>query len=97
MGSTSSQEMTENIDTWDQSIKYVKEAVRNVERFLEKHDGQLKSKAPTFLPSGYVPELDATKELDDEMTSVYHQYIAHGGVAYSCARRGATCVSLVLR
>ena len=57
------------------SEHYVKEACRNVERFLEKHDRQLKSKAPTILPSGYVPELDGTKELDDEMTGMYHQYI----------------------
>ena len=54
---------------------YVKEAIRNVERFLEKYDRQLKTKAPTTLPTGHVPELDATKELDDEMASMHQQCI----------------------
>ena len=57
------------------SEHYVRESVKNVERYLEQYDKQLKSKAPTILPSNYAPELDVSPVLDDELTSTYQQYI----------------------
>jgi Reverse transcriptase (RNA-dependent DNA polymerase) len=42
------------------SEKYIKEAIRNVKQWLSERDRILKGKAPSVLPSGYRPELDAS-------------------------------------
>ena len=58
------------------SHTYVKEAVRNVEAYLEKQGKALKqSKMSSVLPNDYRPELDVSKLCDDEGISQYHQRI----------------------
>ena len=53
------------------SEQYVKEAVKNVERWLSERGTNLKTKAPSVLPSGYRPELDVSPELDDDDANYY--------------------------
>jgi hypothetical protein len=56
------------------SGKYVKEAIRNVQNWLEDQNlPPLKSKASSVLPSNYRPELDASEYCDDEMADFYQQ------------------------
>jgi hypothetical protein len=58
------------------SEKYVKEAIRNVQNWLTDHNMRpLKARAPSVLPSGYRPELDATEYCDDELANYYQQQI----------------------
>jgi hypothetical protein len=58
------------------SEKYVKEAIRNVQNWLTDHNMKpLKTRAPSVLPSGYRPELDATEYCDDELANYYQQQI----------------------
>jgi hypothetical protein len=57
------------------SEQYVKEAVRNVKVWLDKRGLNLKSKAPSVLPSSYRPECDATALCNDEDHSYYLQQI----------------------
>jgi hypothetical protein len=57
------------------SEQYVKEAVANVELWLKERDAKLKTKAPSVLPSGYRPELDASPELDDDDAGYYASVI----------------------
>ena len=57
------------------SEQYVKEAVRNVKTWLEKRGLNLKSKAPSVLPSSYRPECDATAMCNDADHSYYLQQI----------------------
>ena len=46
-----------------------------MELWLSKYDVKLKTKAPSVLPSGYRPELDATAELNDDQASYYGSLI----------------------
>jgi len=57
------------------SHTYVKEAVRNVETHLEGLGLALKKKVSTVLPHEYKPELDVSKECNEEEVSQYHQRI----------------------
>ena len=57
------------------SEQYVKEAVRNIKTWLERRGLQLKSKAPSVLPSGYKPELDTTKLCNEDDHSYFQQQI----------------------
>ena len=51
------------------------EAVRNVKVWLDKQGLQLKSKAPSVLPTGYKPELDASTLCNDDLTNYFQQQI----------------------
>lgn len=54
------------------SEKYVKEAIRNVSNWLDEHNLlKLKGRAPSVLPSGYRPEMDASDYCDDEFGNYY--------------------------
>jgi hypothetical protein len=58
------------------SEKYVKEAICNVQNWLEENNYKpLKTHAPSVLPSGYRPELDASDYCDDEMAQYFQQQI----------------------
>lgn len=63
------------------SEKYVKEAIRTLEDWLDNHNLQmlqtwaLKSKAETVMPSGYRPELDASAYCGPELAHYYQQQI----------------------
>ena len=73
------------------SDTYVKAQIKNVETFLAKQGKQLKTKAPTILPSGYRPELDCSKALNDEWTGYYQQYIGILRWAVELGRVDITC------
>ena len=51
--------------------KYVKDAVRQVKEWLAKRNQTLKSKAPSVLPSGYRPELNATELCNEDNASYF--------------------------
>ena len=55
--------------------QYVKEAIRNVENWLEQRDRTLKNNVTTTLPNNYTPELDASEYCSDEETNYYMQQI----------------------
>jgi hypothetical protein len=57
------------------SDKYIKEAIRNVKTWLNERGRMLKGKAPSVLPSGYRPELDATSYCNDDEGNYYQQQI----------------------
>ena len=56
--------------------KYVQEAVKNVEEHLAKQGGRkLAKRASAPFPTGYIPELDQTRELDEKESSYYQSLI----------------------
>jgi len=57
------------------SSKYVREAVKNVERHLERLGGKLPTKAETPMQTSYRPELDTTPELNDTDSAYYQSLI----------------------
>ena len=57
------------------SEQYIKDAVKNVENWLEKRGKALKSKASSVLPSNYAPELDVSNPCDEELTNYFQQQI----------------------
>ncbi len=68
------------------SQNYVKEAVRNVENWLDQKGRSLKTKASSVLPSGYVPELDVSESLHGvESIGYYQQQI---GILRWCVELG---------
>jgi hypothetical protein len=48
------------------SEQYIKEAISNINTWLEKCGLKLKSRAPSVLPTGYRPELDTTRPCNKE-------------------------------
>jgi hypothetical protein len=69
--------MPNGVCSWMLSpAKYIKEAVKNVEKHLQdKYGKQLPRKAPAPFPREYEPELDVTKELEGEEASYYQSQI----------------------
>ena len=62
--------------TWYMSSEsYVKAAVANVERWLEKRGQRLKTKAACVFPSGWKPELDTTDLLKGDDASYFQQQV----------------------
>jgi hypothetical protein len=57
------------------AVKYIKEAIRNVENNLQKEDKRLPSNVPTPLSSNYCPELDISPLLSIEQHYAYQQLI----------------------
>ena len=58
------------------SEKYVKEAIRNVQNWIDQHKlPKLKTRAPSVLPSGYRPEMDASELCGEELAHYYQQQI----------------------
>jgi len=57
------------------SHTYVKEAARNVETHLEGLGLALQKKVSTVLPHEYKPELDVSKECNEEEVSQHHQIL----------------------
>ena len=56
--------------------KYVQEAVKNVEEHLAKQGGRkLAKRASAPFPTGYIPELDQTRELNEKESSYYQSLI----------------------
>src|SRR5210317_776314 len=65
-------------DTWTIGSKaHLVEALRVVKQRIagKKYHLQLQKKVKTVLPSGYKPELDGSKEVDDETAIVYMQFV----------------------
>jgi len=67
------------------SHTYVKEAVRNVETYIGELGLELKKKVTTALPDDYKPELDVSKEHNEEEVSQCHRRI---GVMWWAAELG---------
>ena len=65
------------VEAWMMSpTKYAMEAVKNVERYLEKEYGsKLPKRVSGPLPTGYRPELDITPELTGDEESYFHSQI----------------------
>jgi hypothetical protein len=65
------------VEAWMMSpAKYVREAVKNVERHLEKEYGaKLPKRVSGPLPTNYRPEIDITQSLEGEEQSYYHSQI----------------------
>ena len=66
------------VESWLMSpTKYVREAVKNVERYLDKEYGgrKLPKRVGGPMPTDYRPELDVTEELKDEELSYYYSQI----------------------
>ena len=57
------------------SRDYVKAAVDNIEKHLEKRNCKLPSKAVTPMSSGYVPETDGSPELSPDLVTVFQESI----------------------
>lgn len=57
------------------SEQYVKDAVRNVKAWLEARGSSLKTRAPSVLPSGYRPELDATDYCNEDDAQFFMEQI----------------------
>jgi hypothetical protein len=57
------------------SSKYVQEAVKNVERYLETEGGALPKRAETPIQTSYRPELDVTPELRDTHAAYYQSLV----------------------
>ena len=66
------------VQAWSFSAtQYVREAVKNVEKFMSKHGYTITSKKIGVpLPTSYCPELNGSKELDPEQASQYQSFIA---------------------
>jgi len=61
---------------WSMSSKqYVKEAIKNVERTLDKDNKKLRPNTKSVLPVTYCPELDATPLLESELVQRYQEHI----------------------
>ena len=58
------------------SSQYVQNSVKNVEDYyMKKYGRQLPAKASTPTKSGYRPEIDASRELNPDESSYFHQLI----------------------
>ena len=57
------------------SSQYVQAAVKNVEDYLNKQNMKLKNKVRVPFTTGYKPELDGSKELDDNAASYFQSLI----------------------
>ena len=61
---------------WTMTSKdYVKAAVANIEKHLEKRNRKLPSKAVTPMSSGYTPETDGSPELGPELITTFQESI----------------------
>ena len=70
--------LANGVEAWAMSSsKYVDEAVRNVEVYLEKNLGgrKLVKRASSQFPTDYAPELDTTPELDADLCSFYQSQV----------------------
>lgn len=57
------------------SSKYVQEAVRNVERYLERNSITLPTRADTPIQTSYRPELDVSPKLSSTKSAYYQSLI----------------------
>ncbi len=65
------------VEAWMMSpAKYVREAVKNVMRYLQKeYGGKLPKRVSGPLPTGYRPEVDTSQELSGEELSYYQSQV----------------------
>jgi hypothetical protein len=70
-------EMANGVEAWSMSpAKYVRDAVRNVEKYLLKNGGRrLPNRCTAPWPVNYLAELDSTPELDPERAAYYQSLI----------------------
>lgn len=65
----------DNVKWTMSSEEYLKNQIKELEKWLHKHGMKLKTRAPSILPSNYKPELDNTELCDYELMQVYQQKI----------------------
>ena len=69
-------QLPNGVETWAMSMsQYVKEAVRNVESYMQKKGLALIKKAGTPMSLGYSPEVDGSPELSEEEGTYYQSLI----------------------
>jgi len=69
-------QLDNGVNAWAfSSSKYVQEAVKNVERYLDEEGGSLPRKAETPIQTSYRPELDVTPELGPTQAAYYQSLI----------------------
>ena len=80
-----------HVSAWSfSSSRYVTEAVKNIERQLEKNNFKLPRKAETPLQTSYRPEIDTTPELSPTDAAYYQslivmiQWMFELGIVYIC-------------
>jgi hypothetical protein len=76
-GRIQSVELDDGTKCWGYgSSQYVQNSVKNVEDYyMKKYGRQLPAKANTPTKSGYRPEIDASRELNPDESSYFHQLI----------------------
>ena len=75
-GKVSKVRLANGVEAWAfSSSQYVQAAVRNVEDYLVKHGMKLKKNVRAPFTTDYRPEIDGSKELDDEGASYYQSLI----------------------
>ena len=70
--------LNNGVTCWSMSLaKYIKDAIHNVEEYIEEHLGgmKLKKKASLSWPSNYAIENDESPELPQELASYYQHLI----------------------
>jgi hypothetical protein len=91
--------LTNGVECWcNSSCQYVKEAIKNTESYIQKHNGKmLKSKTKSPMETNYRPELDVTPVLNPIEANYYQSQI---GVLRWCVELGridiTTEVSMLL-
>ena len=70
--------LSNGVTCWSMSsAKYVKDAIRNVEEYIEEHLGgmKLKKKASLSWPSNYMIENNESLKLPSELASYYQHFM----------------------
>ena len=76
-GTVSNIQLPNGVHDWAfSSSQYVHEAVKSVEKHLEKEGEKLMSKKPgTTIPTSYIPEIDITTELISTDAAYYQSRV----------------------
>jgi hypothetical protein len=66
----------DDVPKWTMSAEdYVKNQIKELEKWLQENDMKLKTRASSVLPSNYRPELDNSSLCDAELIHIYQQKI----------------------
>lgn len=66
----------DDVEKWTMSAEdYLKNQIREIEKWLLENDMKLKTRAPSVFPTGYRPELDNSALCDVDLIHVYQQKI----------------------
>lgn len=66
----------DDVEKWTMSAEdYLKNQIKEIEKWLLENDMKLKTRAPSVFPTGYRPELDNSDLCDVDLIHVYQQKI----------------------